>query len=712
MRYYLQGLDCPSCAAKIEANLNELDEKREVNVNFGNNTVELDPELQEQAQDIIDNIEPGVKLIPKDNESGQVYKHSDNGTFQLKAQLFKIIFSLLLLVIGFLFRGELQETPAAIGDYLVFLIAYVLVGGQVVSSAVKNLARGDIFNEKFLMTIATAGAILIGELPEAVAVMLFYSVGELFQNLAVNRSRKSISSLLDLRPDFANLVTDNNIKKVEPEQVNPGDIIEIKPGERIPLDGKVLSGESYINTSALTGESVPKSTGTGEQVMAGTINENNLLRVEVTKKFSNSSVAKIFELVERASDRKAPTEKFITTFAAWYTPVVVGGALLLAILPPLILPEAAFSEWVYRALILLVISCPCALVLSIPIGYFGGIGGASRNGILIKGANFLDALLNTNTVVFDKTGTLTKGVFKVVKTITKNGFSQKQLLNYAALAESQSNHPIAKSILHEAENCYNFTKTTSEVEILAQQEQKGFGVKTILTDGSEILAGNEKLLKKEKVDIEIAGDDRGETVVHIAVNGEQVGYLILDDEIKDNAKEMVANLKARGVSQVIMLSGDEKQTAERVAHKLNLDNYYSGLLPEDKERIVDQLIAEKTDQEKLIFVGDGINDAPVITRADVGMAMGALGTDAAIDASDIVIMDDNLQKVSHSLDIAKRTRKIVLQNIIFALGVKAAFVLLGTFGMATMWGAIFADVGVALLAVFNSTRTLSFKKAY
>ncbi|ACB86027.1 heavy metal translocating P-type ATPase [Natranaerobius thermophilus] len=710
MKYYLRGLDCPSCAAKIERKLNNLNPNpnQEININLNNNTVELDPELYEEAQKIVDDIEPGVKLIPKENNKEQPHNnYEDDHSSNLKQEYLKIIISLGLLIFGFIFREELQNTPWAIADYSVFLIAYFLVGGHVVISAVKNLVRRDIFNEKFLMTIATLGAILIQELPEAVAVMLFYAVGELFQDLAVNKSRRSISSLLDLRPEFANLITEKGTEQVSPEQVTPGDVIEIYPGERIPLDGKVLSGESYINASALTGESVPESVGPGEQVMAGTINENNLLRVQVTKEFNNSSVAKIFDLVEKAAERKAPTEKFITTFAAWYTPVVVGGAAVLATIPPLLIPGAEFSEWIYRALILLVISCPCALVLSIPLGYFGGIGGASRGGILVKGANFLDALIDADTVVFDKTGTLTEGTFQVVKINPKNGFSDQELLNYASTAEIYSNHPIARSILHEAKHKFNFSREELKAKVLKQREDKGFGVKTTLSDGSVILAGSEKLLTKESINMDLTDEkDNGETIVHVAVDDKYVGYLILDDEIKADAAEIVAKLKAKGVSHTVMLSGDEEQTAKRVAKQLNIDKYYAGLLPEEKIEIMDELIANKTGDEKILYVGDGINDAPVITRADVGIAMGALGTDAAIEAADIVLMDDNLDKIPLSLDVARKTRRIVLQNIVFALGVKAAFVSLGALGMATMWGAIFADVGVALLAVFNSTRAL------
>lgn len=545
------------------------------------------------------------------------------------------------------------------------------------------------------MAIATLGAFAIDQMPEAVAVMLFYVVGELFQDIAVNRSRKSIKALLEIKPEYANLVVDGESTRVSPESIQVGDTILVKVGEKIPLDGEVIDGNSFVDTSALTGESVPRKMKKNDLVLSGTINQTAVLTIRVTKIFSESSVSKILELVENASSKKAETEKFITTFAKYYTPVVVISALLLAVLPPLLFSGQTFSEWIYRALVVLVISCPCALVISIPLGYFGGIGSASRKGILVKGSNFLDALTQVKTVVFDKTGTLTKGEFKVSEVVTSNGFTKEEILEYAAYAETNSNHPVAKSI-SEA-----YGKDIESKRIEQVEEISGHGIKAVV-DGKTILAGNDKLLHKENIDHPVCQVDG--TVVHVSIDHVYAGYIIISDSLKEDAIEAIKKLKAKNILTV-MLTGDNKFVAEALSEKLQIDIYFSELLPEDKVKHIESLMAENKDG-KVAFVGDGINDAPVIARADVGIAMGALGSDAAIETADVVLMTDSPSKVSEAIDVAKRTRNIVWQNIYFAMGVKLIFIVLGVFGIATMWEAVFGDMGVALIAVFNAIRIL------
>ncbi len=695
--YQLRGLDCADCAAKIERGLKENGIKDAI-VNFSLGVIKINPKNLRKAQEIITSIEPEVLLkeVSTDNSS---FETGSN----MKRQLYVMATSLILMVVGMVFQSQLRNTPFAVGEYLVFLTSYVLVGWPVLKAAVKNSIRGNMFDENFLMTVATLGAIAVNQLPEAVGVMLFYYVGELFQDLAVNRSRRSIKDLMDIRPEYANLRINGNLDKVAPETVNVGDIIVIKPGEKVPLDGMVADGTSFLDTSALTGESVPRKTEIGEQVLAGMVNTNGLLTVEVIKTFEDSSVAKILDLVENAGARKAQTEKFITKFSRYYTPAVVFGALALAIIPPVIIPGAAFSDWVYRALILLVISCPCALVVSIPLGYFGGIGGASKKGILIKGANFLESLTNVHTVVLDKTGTLTKGVFKVASVIPQNVFSQEQLLEYAAYAEENSNHPIAKSIMAAYEG------QVKGGEINNYEEIPGHGVKATFK-GKQIFAGNERMLQQEGIAYQDENIDG--TVVYIAVDGTYAGYISISDEIKADAAETIARLKKLGIRRTVMLTGDDITVARKVASDLGIDVVAANLLPEDKVAKVEELMAEMGDGKmKLAFVGDGINDAPVITRADIGVAMGGLGSDAAIEAADVVIMDDAPSKLVTAVGIANRTKRIIVQNIILALTIKGIFVAFGAFGMATMWEAVFADVGVALLAILNATRALSYKEA-
>ncbi|MEW6622918.1 MAG: heavy metal translocating P-type ATPase [Bacillota bacterium] len=584
-------------------------------------------------------------------------------------------------------------------ELFLYGISYLIIGGEVLLRALRNITRGQVFDENFLMAIATLGAFAIREYPEAVAVMLFYQIGEYFQDLAVQRSRRSIKALMNIRPEFANLKRGEEVIQVAPEDVVPGDIIMVKPGERVPLDGKVLEGRSMVDTSALTGESVPREVEPGQEVLSGAINTNGVLLVEVTRGYGESTVAKILELVQNAGSRKAPTEKFITKFARYYTPLVVSIAVLLAVVPPLIIPGALFADWLYRALVFLVISCPCALVVSIPLGFFGGIGGASKNGVLVKGGNFLEALNNVDTIVFDKTGTLTKGVFKVSSVVPSADFSREELLEHAALAEVYSTHPIARSILKALD------KAVFKEQIESYEEIAGHGVK-VTALGKTILAGNEKLFNE--AGIEFSEPKEPGTVVHVAVDGQYAGYILIADEIKEDSPQAIDALKAMGIKRLVMLTGDIKAVAGQVAKKLKLDEIHAELLPHDKVAKLEQIYASKG-RGNLIFVGDGINDAPVLARADIGVAMGGLGSDAAIEAADIVLMTDEPSKLVTAIKIAKRTRSIVWQNIVFALGVKGVILMLGAAGVASLWEAVFADVGVAFIAILNATRVMKMQ---
>ncbi len=691
-KYKLNNLDCASCASKIENSLAKLEEVKFVNVNFANATMTIDTDNLEKVKIHIKKLEPEVEVEDLDAEKATISKSE---LVENKETIIKTVLGICFLIIGMVFENQIHNTPFHIGEYLVFGIGYLIVGWEVISSAFKNIVRGQFFDEKFLMAIATLGAFAIDQMPEAVAVMLFYVVGELFQDIAVNRSRKSIKALLEIKPEFANLVINGESNKVSPESIQVGDTIIVKAGEKIPLDGEVIDGDSFVDTSALTGESVPRKMKKNDLVLSGTINQTGLLTIKVTKLFSESSVSKILELVENASSKKAETEKFITTFAKYYTPVVVISALLLAILPPLLFSGQTFTEWIYRALVVLVISCPCALVISIPLGYFGGIGSASRKGILVKGSNFLDALTQVTTVVFDKTGTLTKGEFKVSEVVTSNGFSEDEILEYAAYAETNSNHPVAKSI-SEA-----FAKNIEKQRIKQVEEISGHGIKAIV-DEKKVLAGNDKLLHKENIDHPVCNVEG--TVVHVAIDTVYAGYIIISDTLKDDAIKAIEELRAKNI-QTVMLTGDNQFAAAAFATKLNIDNYFFELLPHDKVKHIENLMIESKGG-KVAFVGDGINDAPVIARADVGIAMGALGSDAAIETADVVLMTDSPSKVATAIDIAKTTRNIVWQNIYFAMGVKLIFIVLGVFGIATMWEAVFGDMGVALIAVFNALRIL------
>lgn len=693
-KYKLKNLDCASCAAKIEDNISRLGEVRFVNVSFANSTITVDTDDIEGVKKKIREIEPEVEFEQEENEKTNGLISSEE-VEENKWAIIKATAGLLILVAGMVFEDKIHNTPFHIAEYIVFGTAYLIVGWKVIASAIKNIVRGQVFNEHFLMTIATLGAFAIDAMPEAVAVMLFYVVGELFQDLAVNRSRRSIKSLLEIKPEYANLLTDGETAMVSPESIKIGDTIIVKAGEKIPLDGEISDGESFVDTSALTGESVPRKVKEKDAVLSGMINQTGLLKIRVTKIFSESTVSKILELVENASSKKAETEKFITTFAKYYTPVIVTGALLLAILPPLLFTGQAFSVWIYRALVVLVISCPCALVISIPLGYFGGIGSASKKGILVKGSNFLDALTQVKTVVLDKTGTLTKGEFKVSEVVTSNGFSKEEILEYAAYAETNSNHPVAKSI-SEA-----FRGVIDNIRIKHVEEISGHGIKAEI-DGKIVLAGNDKLLHKENIDHPVCNVEG--TVVHVSIDNIYAGYIIISDTLKDDAIAAIEGLRAKNI-QTVMLTGDNKYAASAFAKKLNIDKFYSELLPADKVKHIENII-EETRGGKVAFVGDGINDAPVIARADIGIAMGALGSDAAIETADVVLMTDSPSKVISAIDIAKRTRNIVWQNIFFAMGVKLAFIILGVLGIATMWEAVFGDMGVALIAVFNAIRIL------
>ncbi len=695
----LDGLNCASCAAKIESKVNELENVKLASLNLVTKrfSIEIDDESKKKSivgniRDIVNKYEPHVavkeKMMDKTTH-GHDHNHAAENS---KNELIKILTGAVIFGIVM----ALHLSPWL--EFTLFLISYILVGGEVVFRALRNISRGQVFDENFLMTLATIGAFAIGEFPEGVAVMLFYQAGEFMQDLAVNRSRKSITELMDIRPDYANLKVGDEIKRVSPEEVHINDLIIVKPGEKIPLDGEVIDGESMLDTSALTGESVPRKVSKDSEVLSGFINKNGLLTIEVTKDFGESTVSKILDLVQNASSKKAPMENFITKFARYYTPVVVFGALALAVIPPLIISGATFSDWIYRALVFLVISCPCALVVSTPLGFFGGIGGASKVGVLIKGGNYLEALNNVDTVVFDKTGTLTRGVFKVTEIYTEKDIEKKELLKYAAYAESYSNHPIATSILKEYDGNIN------KEDIKDYDEISGHGIKAII-EGKRVLVGNRKLMDKEEVSLRQI--DTIGTIVYIAIDGVYSGYIIISDEIKGDAVNAIAELKRIGINKTVMLTGDSNNVATKVANKLGIDKVYAELLPQNKVEIVEALERDKESEGKLIFVGDGINDAPVLARADIGIAMGGLGSDAAIEAADVVLMTDEPSKLITAIKIAKKTRRIVVENIVFSLGIKAIVLLLGAIGYASMWAAVFADVGVALLAVLNSMRVLN-----
>ena len=683
--FILEGLNCPNCAARIEADVGKLPEVKLSSLNLMKQTLTLelgkDDDIFGKVEKIVHSYEPDVKVRLKSDEHTHDHSH-EGGTKKM----------LLRMGIG----AAVCAAAALLGVVLpLYIVAYVILGYDVVLGAVKNIIKGRVFDENFLMSLSSIGAFFIGEYPEAVAVMLFYQVGEFFQDLAVQRSRKSISDLMDIRPETASVKRNREWLTVSPENVAVGEWILVKPGEKIPLDGVVLMGDSMVDTRALTGESVPKSVHPLDEVLSGCINESGLLTIQVTKSYEESTVAKIIDLVENASSRKAPTENFITAFARYYTPAVVILAAMLAVIPP-ILTGGMWAEWIRRAFVFLVVSCPCALVLSVPLTFFGGIGAASRHGVLVKGSNYLEALNKVSTVVFDKTGTLTKGVFKVTEILPAESVSKEQVLQYAAWAENFSTHPIATSILA----AYG---KNEPVSLSQYREIPGYGLE-VETAGRKILAGNAKLMEKENIPY-IACEKVG-TKVYVAVDGIYQGCILIADELKADSKNAIAALKGAGVEKTVMLTGDNKNIGDAVAAELGLDESYAQLLPNEKVEVLEKLDSRKRPGSKLAFVGDGINDAPVLARADIGIAMGGLGSDAAIEAADVVLMTDEPGKLVEAIGIARETRKIVVQNIVFALGIKGIFLVLGALGMVGMWIAVFGDVGVALLAVLNAMRIL------
>ena len=613
----------------------------------------------------------------------------------MKKRAIKILVALIIYIIAI--AGNF--TNIWVKDTL-FIISYLIVGLSILKKAVRNIFRGKVFDENFLMAVATLGAFGVGEFPEAVAVMLFYQIGELFQSYAVDKSRKSISSLMDIRPDYANVIRDEKEEKIDPDEVKIGEIIVVKPGEKIPLDGVIIEGTTMLDTKALTGESVPVEVKKDDEVLSGSINESGKILARVSKEYGESTVSKILDLVENASSKKSKSENFITKFAKYYTPTVVIIAVILAIVPPLIFKGTSFTEWVYRALSFLVVSCPCALVISIPLSFFGGIGGASKMGILIKGSNYLEALASTEIAVFDKTGTLTKGVFEVQKVETNN-IDKDELLEIAAYAENYSNHPIAKSI----KNAYKKEIDTNRIKNI--KEISGHGI-SVTIDDKNVLIGNEKLMEENKIQY-TKSEDIG-TILYIAVNNEYKGLIIISDEIKEDSLGLVKNLKNLGVKKTVMLTGDKKTVGEDVGEKLRLDEVYTELLPDEKVEKVEKLMQEKTEKGKLVFVGDGINDSPVLAMSDIGVAMGALGSDAAIEAADVVIMTDEPSKIGDAISLSRKTMKIVKENIVFAIAIKILVLVLTAIGLSTMWEAVFADVGVSIIAIINALRMLKVKK--
>ena len=707
----IEGLDCPNCAAKVERKINTLEGIKEATVDFlGKKIVVLadeisENELVELIQTEVDKIEDGVKVfVPKVQAGESSSEEEDTGKIKKKLLIGGILFVLGIFVPKTLFIPKLA----------VFLVSYLVIGGNVLLSAFKNILNGQVFDENFLMAIATIGAFAIGEYPEGVAVMLFYQLGELLQGIAVNNSRKSIVSLMDIRPDYANIKVGEGIKKVSPEEIKVGEIIVVKPGEKVPLDGKIVKGASTFDTSALTGESLPREAKAGDDVLSGFINKNGLIEIQVAKVFSESTVSKILYLMENAGSKKSKTENFITKFARYYTPAVVITALIVAIFPPLLIQGATFSDWIYRALIFLVVSCPCALVISIPLGFFGGIGGASRHGILIKGTNYLEVLNNLESVVMDKTGTLTKGIFKVTEVNAENNIkindfqnnktelTKPLLLKYAAHIEKFSNHPIAQSIVAEYENS---ASKVDENVVKDFEEISGFGIKVNINN-HQFLAGNSKLMNLENITFD-KKENLG-TAIYLAADGKYIGNILISDEVKEDSARAIKGMKENGVKEIVMLTGDNEAIGKNIAEKLGIDKVFTELLPNEKVEKLEEIYKTKSEKGKVAFVGDGINDAPVLARADLGIAMGGAGSDAAIEAADVVIMNDEPSKIVTAIKIAKKTKEIVWQNITIAFAIKIVVMALGLFGDATMWEAVFADVGVALLAVLNATRVLRY----
>ncbi|MGK0551424.1 heavy metal translocating P-type ATPase [Enterococcus faecalis] len=691
-KYRLEGLDCANCAVKIEESVEKIPGVKQAQVDFMTTklTVKVESDqakqIETQAKELIGKLEPDIAVISLDQKNTVPTENASRNQFV------RIVLAL------FVFLALIMIKPTGNIAFITYLLLYVFIGYDIVKRAVMNCLRGEVFDENFLMAVATIGAFFIGEYPEAVAVMLFYQVGEWFQSMAVGRTRKSITQLMNIRPDSANLLIGDQVKVVAPDTIDIGEMILVQPGEKVPLDGRITEGSSFVDTSALTGESVPRAVQSGDDILSGFINKNGALTIEVTKRFSDSTVSKILDLVENASTKKAPAENFITKFARYYTPIVVVLAILLAIVPPFIFPGTSFSEWIARALTFLVISCPCALVISVPLSFFGGIGGASKLGVLVKGSNYLELLAETKTMVFDKTGTLTKGNF-VVQEIKSSTLSSDELLQITARAEQYSTHPIASSI---RERYGKEIKPATEIEEIA-----GHGVKAVI-DGQTVLVGNAKLLQQFSIShptVTASG-----TLLYVAIDQKFVGYLVIADEVKADTQTALRSLKAKGVQQTIMLTGDNQQTATAIAEKIGINQVYADLLPDGKVDQLETIMQQKSNNGKVAFVGDGMNDAPVLARADVGIAMGGLGSDAAIEAADVVIMNDQPSSIASVIELARKTLRIVKQNITFAIGVKIIVLLLGAVGLASMQAAVFADVGVTVIAVTNAMRCLQVKK--
>ncbi|MDR2394063.1 MAG: cadmium-translocating P-type ATPase [Treponema sp.] len=709
--YILDHLCCPKCAAKIEKHIGALEGVSRALVDFSVQKLTIEAkdsglwdEIMAEAGGIIKRLEPDIELrdaalLPNREAAKDA---GDSLPAKLWIRRLGLALGMALFAAGLVFDYVPSIALPPFMRLALFLASYLLVGGEALIKAAKNITKGEIFDENFLMGIATIGAFVIGEYPEGAAVMIFYQIGEAFQDYAVGRSRKSIAALMDIRPDYANLKTAAGLERVSPETVRVGDRIVVKPGEKIPLDGVVAEGFSALDASALTGESLPRDVEPGSEVLSGSINKSGLLVIEVSKVFGESTVSKILNLVQNAGSKKSVTENFITKFARYYTPAVVFSALALAVLPPLLIPEASFAEWINRALVFLVVSCPCALVISIPLSFFGGIGGASRNGILIKGSNYLEALTRVNTLVFDQTGTLTRGVFSVSNIVPAGGFTEEKLLCYAAHAEAHSNHPIALSIVKA------WGRDIEAGTIGGYEEIAGKGVSVRVAEDA-VLAGNARLFAERNIPVP-AAEDPG-TVVFLAVNGAYAGRLVISDELKADSRKAVEDLRSIGVKRIAMLTGDSKAVGEGIAKQIGLDRVYAELLPHQKVECLEALEQDKSGSGKLVFVGDGINDAPALARSDVGIAMGGLGSDAAIEAADVVLMTDEPSKIADAIRIARKTRSIVWQNIIFALSVKGGILVMGALGIATMWEAVFGDVGVALIAVLNAMRVMKTAKA-
>lgn len=695
-KYKLNNLDCANCALKLEKHIKELENVNSVTIDFATLTMHLDSTNDIYAINKIKELEPEIiPILHNNTDNAHNYEH-DYKNINLKKEIIALIVSILFIILSFFFN-QYSILKIDIKTIILF-IGYLISGHNIIKKAIINIIKGQIFDENFLMFIATIGAFLIKAPIEALSVMIFYNLGELFQNIALSKSRKSIKSLIDIKPPFANLQKNNNILKVSPETLKIDDIIIIKPGEKIPIDGIILSGETKVDTSSITGESTPKLLNIGDPVISGTLNISGTITVRTTRLFINSSIYKIIDLIENATHKKAKTEKLITSFAKIYTPIVVISALLIAFIPPLLIKDAFFSDWIYRALVLMVISCPCALVISIPLGYFGGIGAFAKEGILLKGANFIDVLNSVDTVVFDKTGTLTKGNFEVTKINTFNGYNIDSVIETAAIIESHSNHPISESIRRK------YNKSINENIVKNFKYIPGMGATGDIYN-KKVIIGNDKLLDKENINYN-KSDELG-TIVYIAINGVYAGNFIIEDELKIDTKKAITNLENYGIENIYMLTGDNENIAKKIADQLNIKNYYSNLLPEDKLNILENEIIPKSN--KVAFIGDGINDAISLARADIGISMGKKGSELAIEASDMVLLSDSIDKINTAKYLARKTRRVIIENIALAFIVKLIFFILGIFGIANIWEAIFADVGVALIAIINSTKILKIK---